>query len=59
MDNVRGSSAATSPLLRMSGDGKEEDDITIPIVFLYTLEASELLKANVAANRDLTVSIGT
>ncbi|XP_076298410.1 ER degradation enhancer, mannosidase alpha-like 2 [Lasioglossum baleicum] len=57
LDNVDGSSAATSPMFAMSGDGKEVDDVTIPVVFLFSVEASELLKAFTAAN-DLTVTIG-
>ncbi|XP_076645438.1 ER degradation enhancer, mannosidase alpha-like 2 isoform X2 [Halictus rubicundus] len=57
LDNVDGSSAATSPMFAMSGDGKEVDDVTIPVVFLFSVEASELLKAFTAAN-DLTVTLG-
>ncbi|XP_076220988.1 ER degradation enhancer, mannosidase alpha-like 2 isoform X2 [Nomia melanderi] len=57
LDNVVGSSAATSSMFAMSGDGKEVD-ITIPVVFLFSVEGFELLKANAAANRDLTVTIG-
>ncbi|XP_012147039.1 ER degradation enhancer, mannosidase alpha-like 2 isoform X2 [Megachile rotundata] len=58
LDNVDGSSAATSPMFAMSGDGKEVDDVTIPVVFLFSTEASELLKAIAAAKGDLTVTIG-
>ena len=42
----------------MSGDGKEVDDVTIPVVFLFSMEASELLKAIAVANGDLTVTLG-
>lgn len=42
----------------MSGDGKEVDDVTIPVVFLFSMEASELLKAIAMANGDLTVTLG-
>ncbi|KZC04239.1 PREDICTED: ER degradation-enhancing alpha-mannosidase-like protein 3 [Dufourea novaeangliae] len=59
LDNVEGSNAATSPMFAMSGDGKEVDDVTIPVVFLFSVEASELLKAIAAANGDLTVTLGT
>ncbi|OAD55906.1 ER degradation-enhancing alpha-mannosidase-like 3 [Eufriesea mexicana] len=58
LDNVDGSSATTSPIFAMSGDGKEVDDVTIPVVFLFSVEASELLKAIAKANGDLTVTIG-
>ncbi|CAL7945771.1 unnamed protein product [Xylocopa violacea] len=58
LDNVDGSSAATSPMFAMSRDGKEVDDITIPVVFLFSMEASELLKAITMANNDLTVTLG-
>lgn len=42
----------------MSGDGKEVDDVTIPVVFLFFTEAAELMKAINAANGDLTVTLG-
>ncbi|XP_026302101.1 ER degradation-enhancing alpha-mannosidase-like protein 3 [Apis mellifera] len=58
LDNIDGSSAATSPIFAMSGDGKEVDDVTIPVVFLFSMEASELLKAIAVANGDLTVTLG-
>ena len=58
LDNVDGSSAATSPMFAMSGDGKELDDVTIPVVFLFSDEASELIKAHAAAHGDLTVTLG-
>lgn len=61
MDNVAGSSAATSPMFAMSGDGKEVDDVTIPVVFLFFTEAAELRRAVNAAivnNGDLTVTLG-
>lgn len=58
MDNVAGSSAATSPMFAMSGDGKEVDDVTIPVVFLFFTEAAELMKAINAANGELTVTLG-
>lgn len=58
MDNVAGSSAATSPMFAMSGDGKEVDDVTIPVVFLFFTEAAELMKAINAADGDLTVTLG-
>ncbi|CAK9800571.1 ER degradation-enhancing alpha-mannosidase-like protein 3 [Anthophora plagiata] len=59
LDNVDGSSAGTSPIFAMSGDGKEVDDVSIPVVFLFSMEAAELLKAIAAANGDLTVTIGS
>ncbi|XP_043263141.1 ER degradation-enhancing alpha-mannosidase-like protein 3 [Colletes gigas] len=59
LDNVDGSSAATSRMFAMSGDGKEVDDVIIPVVFLFSIEASELLKSIAAANGDLTVTLGS
>ncbi|XP_012227462.1 ER degradation-enhancing alpha-mannosidase-like protein 3 isoform X2 [Linepithema humile] len=59
LDNVAGSSAATSPMFAMSGDGKEVDDVTIPVVFLFFTEAAELMRAINAADGDLTVTLGT
>lgn len=59
LDNVAGSSAATSPMFAMSGDGKEVDDVTIPVVFLFFTEAAELMKAINAADGDLTVTLGS
>ncbi|KAH0949561.1 hypothetical protein HN011_001028 [Eciton burchellii] len=58
LDNIPGSSAATSPMFAMSGDGKEVDDVTIPVVFLFFTEAAELMKAINAADGDLTVTLG-
>ncbi|KAL0098815.1 hypothetical protein PUN28_020760 [Cardiocondyla obscurior] len=58
LDNVAGSSAATSPMFAMSGDGKEVDDVTIPVVFLFFTEAAELMKAINAAKGELTVTLG-
>ncbi|KAG5308970.1 EDEM3 protein, partial [Pseudoatta argentina] len=58
LDNVAGSSAATSPMFAMSGDGKEIDDVTIPVVFLFFTEAAELMTAINMANGDLTVTLG-
>ncbi|XP_018324455.1 ER degradation-enhancing alpha-mannosidase-like protein 3 isoform X2 [Agrilus planipennis] len=55
IDNVSGSSATSSPLFSMSGDGT--DDIKIPFVFLFSQDASELLLA-LMADSDVTVTIG-
>lgn len=43
LDNTPGSSATTSPMFAMSGDGN--DDIKIPIVFLFAQDANKLLLA--------------
>lgn len=43
LDNTPGSSAATSPMFAMSGDGN--DDIKIPVVFLFAQDANKLLLA--------------
>jgi hypothetical protein len=45
-------------MFAMSGDGKEVDDVTIPVVFLFFTEAAELMKAINAADGDLTVTLG-
>ncbi|XP_054713818.1 ER degradation-enhancing alpha-mannosidase-like protein 3 [Uloborus diversus] len=44
LDNHPGTSAKTSPMFAMSGDGK--DDVTIPMVFLFNEEAALLLSAH-------------
>jgi len=43
LDNAEGTSAASSPLFAMSGDGT--DDINIPLIFLFTEEARIFMKA--------------
>lgn len=43
IDNVPGSTAPTSPMFSMSGDGTH--DVVIPTVFLFSEEASKLLLA--------------
>lgn len=58
LDNVLQSSALTSPMFAMSGDGKDVDDVSIPVVFLFSVEASQLLQAIVAAHGTLAVTIG-
>lgn len=40
VDNLADSSSKDQPMFAMSGDGK--DDVTIPVVFLYKLEADVL-----------------
>lgn len=42
----------------MSGDGKKVDDVNIPIVFLFSVEASQLLQALISAQGSLAVTIG-
>ncbi|XP_067622052.1 ER degradation-enhancing alpha-mannosidase-like protein 3 isoform X2 [Eurosta solidaginis] len=39
-DNVPGSSGETQPMFAMSGDGT--DDVSIPVVFMYSLEYNKL-----------------
>lgn len=58
LDNVPSSSVKNSPMFAMSGDGKQVDDITIPFVFLFSVEASQLLEALVSSHGSLTVTIG-
>ncbi|KAK7867751.1 hypothetical protein R5R35_002254 [Gryllus longicercus] len=43
VDNTPGTSSATSPMFAMSGDGN--NDVTIPVVFLFYQDASQLLQA--------------
>ncbi|ENN80945.1 hypothetical protein YQE_02650, partial [Dendroctonus ponderosae] len=43
VDNVPGSSSENSPLFSMSGDGT--DDVKIPSVFMFSVDAQKLLKA--------------
>ncbi|XP_043472173.1 ER degradation-enhancing alpha-mannosidase-like protein 3 isoform X2 [Leptopilina heterotoma] len=45
LDNVSKSSAKTSPMFAMSGDGKDDDDVKIPFVFLFSAETNQLLQA--------------
>ncbi|KAF5286726.1 hypothetical protein FQR65_LT12459 [Abscondita terminalis] len=54
IDNTPGSSATTSPLFSMSGDGN--DDIQIPVVFLFAQDASKLLLA-LSSDRNTEVAI--
>ena len=54
-DGAVGSSAATSPLFAMSGDGK--NDVELPMVFLFHKEGSSLL-TELEKNPDLEVYIG-
>ncbi|XP_044732219.1 ER degradation-enhancing alpha-mannosidase-like protein 3 [Chrysoperla carnea] len=55
VDNVPGSSAATSPFFAMSGDGV--NDVKIPVVFLFTDDAVKLRLA-MTADPTLEVTIG-
>lgn len=43
MDNNKGTTATNSPLFSMSGDGT--DDVSIPMVFLFSNDAKTLLDA--------------
>lgn len=45
-------------MFAMSGDGKQVDDVTIPFVFLFSVEASQLLQAIISAHGSLIVTIG-
>ncbi|XP_031780380.1 ER degradation-enhancing alpha-mannosidase-like protein 3 [Nasonia vitripennis] len=58
LDNVPGSNVQNSPMFAMSGDGKQVDDVTIPFVFLFSAEASQLLQAIISAHGSLIVTIG-
>lgn len=44
-DDNEGSSSDTAPLFQMAGDGKDTDDIKIPMLFLFSKEGSIILDA--------------
>lgn len=54
-DNVPGTAANDQPMFAMSGDGN--DDVTIPVVFLFTDEA-KIMKTAIEKNPALEVSVG-
>lgn len=54
-DNVLNTAANDQPMFAMSGDGN--DDVTIPVVFLFTEEA-KTLKTAIESNSELDVSAG-
>ncbi|XP_023336355.1 ER degradation-enhancing alpha-mannosidase-like protein 3 [Eurytemora carolleeae] len=54
MDTAEGSAASASPIFAMSGDGS--DDVSIPMVFLFSKEADELMKVK-TDNPDLEVTL--
>ncbi|XP_069890319.1 ER degradation-enhancing alpha-mannosidase-like protein 3 isoform X3 [Dipodomys merriami] len=45
IDDNEGSSSDTAPLFQMAGDGKDTDDIRIPMLFLFSKEGSIILDA--------------
>lgn len=45
VDDNEGSSSDTAPLFQMAGDGKNTDDITIPMLFLFNKEGNIILDA--------------
>lgn len=53
-DNVPGSSGETQPMFAMSGDGN--NDVTIPVVFMFSVEYKTLGSA-IAKNHRLKVRI--
>lgn len=44
-DHREGSSSAETPLFQMVGDGESTDDITVPLVFLFSKEGATLTAA--------------
>lgn len=44
-DHREGSSSAETPLFQMVGDGEPTDDITVPLVFLFSKEGAILTAA--------------
>ncbi|XP_041646805.1 ER degradation-enhancing alpha-mannosidase-like protein 3 isoform X2 [Cheilinus undulatus] len=45
IDDNEGSSSDTAPLFQMAGDGRNTEDITLPILFLFHKEGNILLEA--------------
>lgn len=45
VDDNEGSSSDTAPLFQMAGDGRNTDDITLPLLFLFHKEGNILLEA--------------
>ncbi|KAL1253205.1 hypothetical protein QQF64_017898 [Cirrhinus molitorella] len=45
IDHREGSSSAETPLFQMVGDGEPTDDITVPLVFLFSKEGATLTTA--------------
>lgn len=71
IDDNDGSSSDTAPLFQMAGDGKNTDDIIIPMLFLFSKEGNiifdaireyqevEVLLSDKAKDRDLEDESGT
>uniref|UniRef100_A0A667XEV0 alpha-1,2-Mannosidase n=1 Tax=Myripristis murdjan TaxID=586833 RepID=A0A667XEV0_9TELE len=45
IDDNEGSSSDTAPLFQMAGDGRNTDDITLPLLFLFHKEGNILMEA--------------
>lgn len=45
LDDNEGSSSDTAPLFQMAGDGRNTDDVTLPLLFLFHKEGNILLEA--------------
>ncbi|XP_077463343.1 ER degradation-enhancing alpha-mannosidase-like protein 3 isoform X2 [Stigmatopora argus] len=45
VDDNEGSSSDTAPLFQMAGDGRNTDDVALPLLFLFHKEGSILLEA--------------
>ncbi|XP_034438041.1 ER degradation-enhancing alpha-mannosidase-like protein 3 isoform X2 [Hippoglossus hippoglossus] len=45
VDDNEGSSSDTAPLFQMAGDGRNTDDVTMPLLFLFHKEGNILLEA--------------
>ncbi|XP_053325737.1 ER degradation-enhancing alpha-mannosidase-like protein 3 isoform X2 [Spea bombifrons] len=54
IDDNDGSSSDTAPLFQMAGDGKNTDDVTIPMLFLFSKEGNIILDA-IREYRDVEV----
>ncbi|KTF91897.1 hypothetical protein cypCar_00030036 [Cyprinus carpio] len=53
-DDNEGSSSDTAPLFQMAGDGRNTDDVTLPLLFLFHKEGNILLEA-LKENREVEV----
>ncbi|XP_042584834.1 ER degradation-enhancing alpha-mannosidase-like protein 3 isoform X1 [Cyprinus carpio] len=54
IDDNEGSSSDTAPLFQMAGDGRNTDDVTLPLLFLFHKEGNILLEA-LKENREVEV----
>ncbi len=56
MDNAKGTATSNTPLFAMSGDGKNDDKVKIPAIFLFNYEAN-FLSVELEKNPQLFVTL--